>query len=70
MRMTQVRSPNSNPVAGRAQEGSLHEVARMRSLVACLEVMKDWVAVKDFELSHHNSKTKLFTIYPEYVNLN
>ena len=28
-----------------------------------------WIAVKEFSVSYHNSKTILFTIYPEYGNL-
>ena len=31
---------------------------------------KNWVAVKELELSYLNSKTVLFTIYPYYGNLN
>ena len=29
-----------------------------------------WVAVKELDLSYHNPKTILFTIYPSYGNLN
>ena len=31
---------------------------------------QDWVAVKELKLSCHDSKTRLFTIYPYYGNLN
>ena len=30
----------------------------------------DWVGIKELKLNEHNPETVLFTIYPEYGNLN